>query len=357
MIWLRHTASTGTVTSEDELWSAQIGDLTDALARGRLTAGELAALAPQELDALYELGATRLETDRLEDAATIFAGLITLFPYTARYWRAYGVALHRLMQLERAVAAYDAALRLEPHHVLTRIYRAEVLIYSGRAAEAQEDLSVASQASRQDLRQRAERLQSLAQALAQWKPPTRERAGAAERGGFTLSDGSPLPLADTRFPEPATPAAAVAEEVTLTAQTVVPEIAQLWEPPELDGRRATAPLDALALSEGEGTVTGTLARGPQPAGAEEITRTQQRAASRRPTLPLRRVTETALIPGRAKARALQQAAAGGRGSPVTSGAEVTQTAITRRRQQESLLDPLTLQPGDFPLAGESEWDG
>src|SRR5690606_3363596 len=128
---------------DDELWRAQIGDLTDALALGRLTAGELAALAPLELDALYELGAQRLDTERFEDAVAIFAGLVTLFPYTARYWRAYGVALHRSMELVRAAAAYEAALRLEPEHLLTRLYRAEVLIYAGRAAEAAADLELA----------------------------------------------------------------------------------------------------------------------------------------------------------------------------------------------------------------------
>ncbi|MEL6546501.1 MAG: tetratricopeptide repeat protein, partial [Myxococcota bacterium] len=117
-----------------------LADLTDAVSRGRLTLSELAVIRPDELSALFELACERLDTQRNSDAAALLACLVALFPYDARFWRAYGIALHRELALDAARAAYDAALVLAPGDDTARCYRGEIALYQGDIAGARHDL-------------------------------------------------------------------------------------------------------------------------------------------------------------------------------------------------------------------------
>lgn len=186
-------------------------NLTDALARGRLCIGEVAGVNPEELDALFELGAQHLDTGRDQDAVSVFGGLVALFPYTARHWRAYGIALQRTGLWKEALGAYRAAALLEPDHLETRCYQAEVLLHLRRSREARELLEEVQTSPSAELAERATGIvHHLDLDLEQSAPVTPEPAPpeapapAAEAAPETqprleLDDGRPLPLSPGTF--------------------------------------------------------------------------------------------------------------------------------------------------------------
>jgi tetratricopeptide (TPR) repeat protein len=197
-----------------------LDDLTDALARGRLTAAELAGLTPRELDAVFAAGSQRLDDGRWAEAAVIFGALAALFPYGARTWRAWGVALHRLLECERARAAYDAALLLEPDHLHTLCYRGEVLLYLGRTVEARADLERVARSGHRTLSGRARTLLIHLDRLAGWQPLPERPPPPPSDATLSLADGRSLPLEASRFTDEDAP---VTREITQTARLFAPQ--------------------------------------------------------------------------------------------------------------------------------------
>ncbi|MEZ4271207.1 MAG: BTAD domain-containing putative transcriptional regulator [Myxococcota bacterium] len=163
-------------------------DLIDAIARGRVTPAELCGIAPRELDAIFDLAAQFLDIGRDDEAADLCAGLVALFPLSARYWRAYGIALHRLLRLEEALGAYNTALVLDPQDGHTRCYRAEVLIYLGQSREARGALQDIAQRESSALKARATALLDYLDRLAPWQLPPISNPQATPHGRFTLAE-------------------------------------------------------------------------------------------------------------------------------------------------------------------------
>ncbi len=228
-----------------------LNDLTDAFARGRVTAAELAAISPEELDAFFEIGAQRLDANRNEDALTIFGGLVSLYPYAAKYWRAYGIALQRRLLLKRALAAYRASLVLEPHHLDTLCYTGEAHLYLGEFGPARSFLTRVVQGSNDFLKRRAEKLLSVLNALLTEmpentlvlnppiSPPQPEEPFEPKEDEstqtFVMSDGRKLPLNPSRYEAtartPSQPKAYDPEDtITHTAALYIPEVAALSDP-------------------------------------------------------------------------------------------------------------------------------
>lgn len=180
-------------------------NLTDALARGRLCIGEVAGVNSEELDALFELGARQLDSGRDQDAVSVFGGLVALFPYTARHWRAYGVALQRTELWKEALGAYRAAALLDPDHLETRCYQAEVLLHLNRPRQARELLEEVQTAPSAELAERAAGVvQHLDGEQSATEAPAEAPAVAAETSPETqprleLDDGRPLPLSPGTF--------------------------------------------------------------------------------------------------------------------------------------------------------------
>lgn len=338
-----------------------LSNLTDGLARGRICIGEIAGISPEELDALFELGAQRLDTDRNHEAVKVFSGLVALYPYSAKHWRAYGIALHRVMRLSAALAAYEASLLIEPGRIETQCYQGEVLLYLNRLSEAEGILSPIAECGRQDLEVRAKTLlQFLEQAQASnepisipipapqvekpstssipEQPPTQEYdaplvvsespttqdvidefappvPASGEEPYFELEDGRPLPLSPSTFErirsEESPSDSPDSFESTLTSLTYRPAI----DGPQLETREVTqtaiVPRRQLRLNE-EARNEGT-----------------------------------AIIPGRPAHRA-QEAAEKKEESESSTDHEVTQTAVVRRRRHLPLCDEHTqIMPGRF----------
>ncbi len=265
--------------------------LVDALARGRLALAELAAIPPVELAALFETGAQLLEVGREHDAAELLGCLVALFPFSARFWRGYGVALHRLGELNRALGAYEASRLLEPNHGDTECFRAELLIYQGRTREAAIALAMLTNHPAPHVATRARALLGeLPNLPQQATAPTPAPLPLTTTHTFTLTSGEPLPLARTRSAEASTPP--TARENTAVARA----FAWVREEP-------TAP----SPWPDEPSVTATavvrrrlpIAADPAPFGAQTI-------------------TETALLPGRSHP------------SP-EARSEITETAIRLRQ--------------------------
>ncbi len=256
--------------------------LTDALARGRLTLAEIGGFAPAELCALYALGTERLEAGHLDEAADILAGITTLFPYDARFWRALGITLHHKLALAQARAAYDAALLLEPGHRPTLAYRGEVLVYLGEKDAARADLEAARGAVVADtVSRRAEHLLSLLASLDNWKPEASPVPAPLQLSApLALSETETLPLANSLFAELEKREAARPREVTEVTRTA----------------------RVFVAHDEQAGVDDT----PPPAGE---------------------VTATAVLPRRNPRRSFD----------TRSAAEVTHTAIVRRRRQLPLV--------------------
>jgi len=278
-----------------------LADLIDAVARGRLALAEVGGITPAELDALYELAAARLDVGRNREAADILAGLLTLFPYAARAWRAYGVALHRLLEIEPARRAYDAALLLDPDELTARCYRGEVLLYLGEKAAARVDLELAARSSDPTLRRRAVELLALLGPLDRWEPPRPASTPApAPVDRFVMPDQTPLPLSPSRFTD---------AEPTEITQVLRREVTAVFAPAE---PTSSAPPAAPARHDTAITSTAIIRRGPGP----------------RPS----RGTSTALIPGRGPHDPSEEVTATSTKAPgAPEPREITHTAIIRHR--------------------------
>ena len=329
--------------------SAQLDALTDAVARGRLALAEVALIPPRELDAMFELAAQYLDTGRDTEATTVLGGLVALFPFSSRFWRAYGVALHRQLEVSRARAAYEAALALEPSHELTRCYLTEILMYLGETEVARRELETLQDAADPVVRHRAARLLLGLPELStvDWRAPAPPEdvleANEVDPPRFTIGGKRELPLLETQFLD-GDDTVLLTPEVTTTARLFAPLFDESTESFDVPPEAATP------------TVTQTA-----------IIRHRRSATTTKPTAL--EVTDTALLPKRNLARTRASA---GRAITTESpdqyataaaqGSEPTQTAIMRRRQRlplegddaTSIEREATSTDGGVPPCGADE---
>lgn len=205
--------------------SPLLPDLTDALARGRLAIAELAGMTSEELDAVHGMALARLDVGQDAQAAELLGGLVALFPFSPRYWRAYGLALHRLRSFAGARRAYDAALALEPGNETTLGLRGEVLAFLGDHAAARRDLEAAARSAEREVSRRAaELLRRLAAGVRATTPvptpsaPPAAAAVTATAAVFVLHDDRPLPLVAGRIAAAMSDPAGAPVEVTAVTQ-------------------------------------------------------------------------------------------------------------------------------------------
>ncbi|MBI5511865.1 MAG: hypothetical protein HY903_24175 [Deltaproteobacteria bacterium] len=314
-------------------------DLVEALALGRLAAAELAAIVPRELEALFELGASLLDAGRDDAAADVFGGLVALFPFTPKYWRAYGVALHRRLEIARARAAYDAALTLEPTHQATRCYRAEVLLYAGDLELARAELEDLAQHGAPAVAARATLLLAAFAELADLAaPPAPAPAAAVAPARFTLGPNGELPRARPAFCDVTEPTITIAAETTVTARIFAPVLDDAPFPTALDAA-LTAPLTGFGKE-----IDFAAADGKAQGGSGDTTAVLRHRPGEHPPAPQsKNITATALVSHRkqALARSADRRPAAATSSGTTR--RTTVTAIVKRRLHESLATDLDAQ--------------
>ena len=328
--------------SEAETGNLQ-AHLTDALARGRLVPAELAAISPPELEALFEHATARMEVGQEEEAVALLGALVALFPFAPKYWRAYGIALHRLLDLEKAARAYSASLVLDPGHNESLCYRGEIYLYLGRYEDARYDFLQAQIGAKASLKRRAKQLLEFLQRLLQNAPTQDSRPGPevlSDDRTLTLGDGhTTLPLEISAFeeedPEP------LSQEITQTARVFAPVL----------NEERSASSDHVPLPLGEETapnLTAPLSLDPVETAPLIPSPIEERAED--PALQYAELDDdTDLIPGRPKALAMEEQWSTQVLSPMDR--EATDTAVLRRRRGVPLVFENTLT---YPEAAEVE---
>ncbi len=112
--------------------------------------GRLASQSFQEARALDPKSATPLIAEipvllfngQVDSAKAAAAKAVELAPNNGYAWNMQASVLHATLDVERALAAYDRALSLEPGHVDARVARAALLIDLKRIQESEKDLEL-----------------------------------------------------------------------------------------------------------------------------------------------------------------------------------------------------------------------
>ncbi|MBC7792086.1 MAG: hypothetical protein H7Z43_00130, partial [Clostridia bacterium] len=73
-----------------------------------------AGITPNELNAIYETAAARMDLGRAGEAARMLGALVVLYPFGADYWRAYALALQTLGDMDGARRATAMTLLITP---------------------------------------------------------------------------------------------------------------------------------------------------------------------------------------------------------------------------------------------------
>lgn len=243
-------------------------DLADALARGRLTLGDLSGIQARERNALYALAVKKLESGQFEVARTMADGLLVLFPYESRWWRLLGIAYQRLRNPRQALQAYRQALVLEPRDPWSLAYRGECAAEIGNTHLARSTLETALAAMPTDAL--AVRIRTILARLPSAPPQPSQQPPSPGKTPhetvFRTRQGQDLPLPQSRFPPPQRAASTAATapgtaphpssaEATATAVVPKPQAEAIRNAkPRLGMRGRVVCSDGITVVGGESTV-------------------------------------------------------------------------------------------------------
>jgi predicted Zn-dependent protease len=107
---------------------------------GAITLGELQGITKEEQRKIAEQGQIFLGAGQLDDAYTVFRGLLALDPRDPYYHLAIGAIAQERKELEEAEHWYSSALHIRPRMGPAWVNRGEVRILTGRTKLGAEDL-------------------------------------------------------------------------------------------------------------------------------------------------------------------------------------------------------------------------
>lgn len=157
-----------------------------AFLKGRITLGDLEGITKQEQYQMAEVGHSYLSSGKLDEAKTVFEGLVALDPFDAYFHTALGSVAQQQGDLEAADKRYTRALEINPYSVTAMAHRGEVRVTQGRLSEGTEDLIRAVQADPQGKDPAAVRAQATLNVL-------RDQLAAAASGGDASSTAARSP--------------------------------------------------------------------------------------------------------------------------------------------------------------------
>lgn len=96
-------------------------------------------LSDEELETVYALGYNFFTYGKYAAAKDVFLHLKTLAPYTAHYWRALGAVNQQLKDYDKAISAYDMAVKYDENDLVSYVYRGESQILAGKPENGIED--------------------------------------------------------------------------------------------------------------------------------------------------------------------------------------------------------------------------
>lgn len=117
-------------------------------ARGDVTLQELKGYTTEELYFIAQHGYTLFLNGKIQDAQTVFEGLVAIDPRNDYYYRALGVVYHRRGDAERAIRQFTNAIKVAPRSVSAYVNRAEVHISRRDFDNALDDLDKGIKTSR-----------------------------------------------------------------------------------------------------------------------------------------------------------------------------------------------------------------
>jgi len=99
-----------------------------AFLQGDIVMADLYEMSRQELFDIAAQGQLFFDTGKLDQAATVFEGLVALDPYEGSFHTGLGAVYQQRRQLDQARIEYDRAIALNEHDLAARCNRAEVLV-------------------------------------------------------------------------------------------------------------------------------------------------------------------------------------------------------------------------------------
>ena len=114
-------------------------DRVEKFIMGELTLGQLYGITIEEAYSMAELGYTFMEQGRLNEAQTVFQGLVISNPYDAYFHTVLGSIYQRQENLDGAIEEYSIAIGLDPANKDAFVNRGELLIRRGNFQQAAAD--------------------------------------------------------------------------------------------------------------------------------------------------------------------------------------------------------------------------
>jgi tetratricopeptide (TPR) repeat protein len=108
--------------------------------RGQITLGDLEGITKHEQYEMAKIGFSYLTSGKLQQARTVFEGLLALDPFDAYFHTAIGSIAQQENKLEEAEERYTRALEINPFSPIALANRGEVRITQGRLADGATDL-------------------------------------------------------------------------------------------------------------------------------------------------------------------------------------------------------------------------
>lgn len=141
--WVERAASFYSVSAELEPGNTRVLrhlsraylELDNPLA-AREALRQMALIAPEDLQALYQLGVLELRSGALEDAAARFQKLVEEAPGHRPAWNGLGLAQARMKKFRQAADSLEEARRLDPDHPATQNNLGLLAAYQNRWEEA-----------------------------------------------------------------------------------------------------------------------------------------------------------------------------------------------------------------------------
>jgi tetratricopeptide (TPR) repeat protein len=114
--------------------------MKEKLATGQITLAEYAGLSRQQLYEIAGRGYQMLNSGKLDEAETIYRGLVAADPYDSVFHCHLGAVYFRKGEMDKAFDEYSAALRFNIANVDALAGRGEIYLQKGLLKEGVEDL-------------------------------------------------------------------------------------------------------------------------------------------------------------------------------------------------------------------------
>jgi tetratricopeptide (TPR) repeat protein len=130
-------------TREANLMDTFSPDRVEKFIMGELTLGQLYGISIEEAYSVAELGYTFMEQGRLNEAQTVFQGLVISNPYDAYFHTILGSIYQKQENIDGAIEEYSIAIGLDPANLEAYVNRGELLIRKGNFQIAAADFKSA----------------------------------------------------------------------------------------------------------------------------------------------------------------------------------------------------------------------